>query len=151
MKTVEDQATSLREIRDRTGALLSVALLTGGLIAGLATLGTGSPDLKGTGYMGAVLVGIAILIIAILTILVWRPAEVSLSLDAAAIIGSYVEGPRALREADLHRELALHLNDNSETNKEVLRATLRAFRLGLGTMLLEVAGVAMMLWDIANG
>ena len=151
MKTVEEQAATLRETRDRTGALLSVALLTGGLVAGLATVGPGSPDLGGTGYFGGALVGTAILCIAVITTLVWQPAKISLSLHAAAIIGSYVEGPQALPEAELHRELALHLNDNSEANQEVLGATLRVFRLGLGMMLLEVAGVAMLLWDIANG
>ena len=95
--------------------------------------------------------GIAILATAIITILVWRPEEVSFSLDAAVIIGSYVEGDQALKEAELHRELALQLNENSETNRIVLSATLRNFRLGLGMMVVEVVGVAMMLWDIANG
>lgn len=151
MKTVEEEATTLRETRDRTGALLSVALLTGGLVAGLATVGAGSPDLGGIGYFGGSLIGAAILGIAILTIFVWQPAEASLSLNAAAIIGSYVEGPQALQEAELHRELALHLNENSKKNQEVLGATRALFRLGLGVMLVEVVGVAMLLWDIANG
>lgn len=97
------------------------------------------------------MVGTAILSIAIITISVWRPAEVSFSIDGAVIIGSYLEGEQALQEAELHRELALHLNDNGQTNRIVLSTTLRSFRTGLVMMLLEVLGVALMLWDIANG
>lgn len=151
LKANEEQAASLREIRDRTGTLLSIALLTGGLVAGLATIGTGSPVLGDTGFAGGVLVGTAILSIAIITISVWRPAEVSFSIDGAVIIGSYLEGEQALQEAELHRELALHLNDNGQTNRIVLSTTLRSFRTGLVMMLLEILGVALMLWDIANG
>ncbi len=151
LKTLEVEATSLREIRDRWGALLSVALLTGGLVAGLATLGTGSPNLKSTGYMGGTMVGAAVLGIATLTILAWRPPKGGTSLDAAQIIGSYVEGDEALQQAELHRELALHLSENSRTNREELGTARFLFRLGLGMMLLEIWGVAMMLWDIANG
>ncbi|MCY3634509.1 MAG: hypothetical protein OXH23_02745 [bacterium] len=150
LKTLEEQANSLREIRDRSGALLSVALLTGGLVAGLATLGSGSPSLKGAGYFGGVMVGVAVIGIAILTILAWRPPKGSASLDAAQIIGSYVEGDPALQQAELHRELALHLSENSHTNSEELGMTRLLFRLGLGMMILEVSGVAMMLWEIAN-
>lgn len=151
LKTLEEQASSLREVRDRAGALLSIALLTGGLVTGLATLGTGSPNLKGTGYTGGVMVGAAVLAIACLTILAWRMPRGSISLDAAQIIGSYVEGDPAFREPELHRELALYLSENSYTNREELGTTRFLFRLGLGMMLVEILGVAMMLWDIANG
>jgi len=83
------------------------------------------------------MVGAAVLGIAILTILTWRPPKGSTSLDAAQIIGSYLEGDPALQQAGLYRQLALNLSENSHTNREELGATQFLLRLGLGMMPLE--------------
>ena len=62
---------------------------------------------------------------------------VGAAVDAAQIIGSYVEGDPALQQAGLYRELALNLSKNSHTNREELGATRFLLRLGLGMMPLE--------------
>ncbi len=89
--------------------------------------------------------------VVLATVMIWRPTEGRFVHDAGVIIGSYVEGDPPLGLSELHRELALWLGQQAESNRRMLEVQLRTFRWGLTALLIEVLGIVMALGDVANG
>ena len=77
----------------------------------------------------------------------------STSLAATAIIafGSYLEGEPPLDLAEVHRELALWLGRQTESNRRMLEAQLKTFSWGLVLLLVEIVGAILALGDVASG
>lgn len=85
------------------------------------------------------------------TVLIWRPTEGIFVHDAGIIVGSYVEGDPPMGLSDVHRELALWLGRQAESNRVMLEVRLRTATYGLVGLLLEVVGVIVALGDVAGG
>lgn len=150
LQAVDGQASTLRETRDRAGSLMSAAAVAGGLAAGLATnAGTSEVDLLGG--VGVVLAVGGFVAVVVATVVIWRPTEGVFVHDAGVIVGSYVEGEPPLDLAELHRELALWLGQQAESNRELLEVRLRSFTWGVAALLVEIVGVVLALGDVANG
>lgn len=89
--------------------------------------------------------------VVVSTVLIWRPASGRFVHNAGVIIGSYIEGDPPLGLPDVHRELALWLGDQAETNRETLEVRLVAFTWSLGFLVIEVAGAVLALGGAASG
>lgn len=137
--------------RDRAGTLMSAATVASGLGVGLAFNSGEAHRITSLGAGGALLALTGFVAVAVTTVLIWRPTEARFLHDAGVIIGSYVEGdpPRGLPE--IHRELALWFGQRAESNRAILERDLRTFTIGLGALLVEIAGFILVFGDIANG
>ena len=89
--------------------------------------------------------------VVVATMMVWRPTEGRFVHNAGVIIGSYVEGSPPLKLPELHRELALWLGRQAESNRSMLERQLGVFAWGLWAMLLEMVGLILALGDAAYG
>lgn len=151
LQAVDEQARALRETRDRAGALMSAAAVAGGLAAGLAF---NADRISGIGMPGAVGAAVAVagfVGVVLTTLMIWRPTEGRFVHDAGVIIGSYVEGDPPMELPELHRELALWLGKQAESNRQMLEVQLRTFTWGLAGLLVEIGGVIVALGDAASG
>lgn len=151
LQAVDEQASTLRETRDRAGSLMSAAAVAGGLAAGLAFNADRATSIDRPGTVGAVLAVVGFVGVVLGTVTIWRPTEGRFVHDAGVIIGSYVEGDPPLALPELHRELALWLGQQTESNRAMLEVQLRTFRWGLSALLVEILGIVMALGDVANG
>ncbi|WP_428120016.1 hypothetical protein [Candidatus Poriferisodalis sp.] len=151
LHAVAEQASILRETRDRAGALLSVAAVAGGLAAGLFFTDDRSADIGWLALAGAVLAVAGFSGIVLSTVMIWRPVEGQFVHDAGVIVGSYIEGDPPADLPELHRELALWLGHQTDFNRHQLSMRLKWFNRGLLFLPVEVVGVIVALGDTAHG
>ncbi len=130
---------------------MSAAAVAGGLAAGLAFNADRATGIDHPGSVGAVLAVVGFVGVALATVMIWRPTEGRFVHDAGVIIGSDVEGDPPLDLPGLHRELALWLGQQTESNRQMLELQLRTFRWGLTALLVEILGIVIALGDVANG
>ncbi|WP_419920367.1 hypothetical protein [Candidatus Poriferisodalis sp.] len=143
--------SALRETRDRAGALLSVAAVAGGLAAGLFFTDDRSLSVGWVALVGAVVAVAGFAGIVLSTVMVWRPVEGQFVHDAGVIVGLYLEGDPPVGLPALHRELALWLGEQANSNRHQLSGRLKWFNLGLLFLPVEVVGVIVALGDAARG
>lgn len=103
------------------------------------------------GAVGAAIAVVGFVVVVVATVMIWRPTEGRFVHDAGVIIGSYVEGDPPLELAELHRELALWLGKQTESNRRMLEVQLRTFTCGLVGLLVEIGGMIVALGDVARG
>lgn len=151
LKAVDEQACVLRETRDRAGSLMSAAAVAGGLAAGLAFTSDRSTSIDLAGVLGAIVAVIGFVVVAVTTVMIWRPTEGRFVHDSGVLVGSYVEGDPPADLAELHRELALWLGKQTESNRHVLEVQLKTFTVGLFGLLVEISGAILALGDVASG
>lgn len=151
LQAVEDQASTLRETRDRAGTLISTAVLAGGLAAGLVFTSDRVVNIGWPGAVGSVAAVVGLVATLTAAVLVWRPSEGRFVQDAGVLIGTYVEGDSPLELPEIHREFALWLGGHAESNREILGRKLKTFTWGLGFLVLEVVGVILVMGDAVYG
>lgn len=151
LQAVAEQASVLRETRDRAGSLMSAAAVAGGLAAGLAFSSDRVDAIDLPGTVGAILSIVGFVIVIVSTVAIWQPSEGRFVHDAGVIIDSYVEGSPPADLAEVHRELALWLGQQTESNREMLEVQLKVFTVGLVGLLVEIAGAIIALGDVARG
>ncbi|WP_420626237.1 hypothetical protein [Candidatus Poriferisodalis sp.] len=150
LNAVGEQASTLRDTRDRAGALLSIAAVAGGLAAGLFFVEGRPVGMSWLGLAGAVLAVAGFAGVVVATVMIWRPGESQFVHDAGVIVGSYVEGDPPADLPELHRELALWLGDQTNFNRQQLSARSKWFDRGLLLLPVEVVGVIIALGDAAR-
>jgi hypothetical protein len=147
---VTDQATVLKEARDRAGSLMTAAAVFATLALGLTSRNNNIRlDWCGVGWL--VVGGLGLVLVVVATVLSWRPVEATINLDSGTVVGSFVEredDPMALEE--IHRELALWFGQFTIANRDVIEQRLRWFSLGLIALALETGGLMMMLLNVAT-
>jgi hypothetical protein len=151
LQAVAEQASTLRETRDRAGSLMSAAAVAGGLAAVLAFSSDRVGGIDQVGFVGAVLAVAGFVGVVVTTAMIWRPTEGRFVHDAGVIVGSYLEGEPPLDLAEVHRELALWLGRQTESNRRMLETQLRTFSWGLVLLLVEIVGAILALGDVASG
>ena len=110
---------------------MSSAAVAGGLASGLAFSADRISGIDMPGTVGAGLAVAGFVLVVVTTVTIWRPTEGRFVHDAGVIIGSYVEGVPPLGLAEIHRELALWLGRQAESNRTMLEVQLRTFTWGL--------------------
>lgn len=151
LQAVEDQASILRETRDRAGTLISTAVLASGLAAGLVFTSDRIVDIGWPGAIGSVAAVVGLVAVLTAAVLVWRPSEGRFVQDAGVLIGTYVERDPPLELSEIHRELALWLGGNAESNRRMLERKLKVFTWGLGFLVMEIVGVILVMGDAVYG
>jgi len=151
LDAISGQQALLRETRDRAGTLMSSAAVAGGLAAGLAFNSSAPAGIGLIGVIGVMLGVGGFVGTAITTVLIWRPTDVRFTHDAGVIVAAYVEGDPPAKLPEVHRELALWLGKQAESNRAALEVQLRTFTWGLLFLLVEIFGLVLALGDVANG
>ena len=151
MNAVESQATVLREVRERAGSVLSVAIVAAGFAAGLALTVDPPSRLGPVGLLGAGIAVSGLAGVLLAAVLIWHPSEGRFLHDAGQIVGSYVERDPPWKLPQIHRQLALWLGIQTRLNASMLREKLRTFTLELASLLPEMVGVIVAVGDIVHG
>lgn len=151
LQAVEDQASTLRETRDRAGTLISTAVVAGGLAAGLVFTSDRVVDIGWPGVIGSVVAVAGLVAVLMTAVLVWRPSEGQFVQDAGVLVGTYVERDPPIELPEIYRELALWLGRLAESNRETLNRKLKVFTWGLSFLVLEIVGVVLVIGDAAYG
>lgn len=150
-QAIAEQATVLRETRDRAGALMSAAAIAAGLGVGLAFDDSRVDRVTGLAVGGAVAAALGFLMVTVAAVVIWWPSTGRFVHDAGIIVGDYVEGDPPAKLPEVHRELALHLGRQHRENRDLLDRHLRWFSRGLAAFLVEVLGLLTILGDVAHG
>lgn len=151
MSAVESQAAVLREVRDRAGSVLSVAIVAAGFAAGLA-LTVGPPYRLGSvGLLGAGTAAVGLAGVVLAAVMIWRPSEGRFLHDAGGMVGSYVEGDPPWKLPEIHRQLALWLGTHTRLNADMLGGKLKTFTWALASLMLEMAGVIVAVGEMLHG
>ncbi len=148
-KAVADQASTLKETRDRVGTLVSAAAVVAGLAAALAFNSGRITRLTAWGVAATVVAALGFATIALAAVMIWRPFPGTFTFDAGMIVGSYVEGDAPASLPEIHRELALHLGTHTAYNRDLLDRRLTSFVVALQAFLVEIGGLMLVLWDVA--
>jgi hypothetical protein len=147
-RAIAEQATALKEVRDRTGTVTSAAAVTIGLAAGLAA-GAGE-RVAGLGQVGVAMAAVGFVVLTVCAAVIWWPVDVTFNLDAGVIVGSYAEATPPKTLAAIHRDLALYLGRHAQANRVRIDRRLKAFGIALLGFLVEVAGLLAFLYDIVR-
>jgi hypothetical protein len=148
---LREQSETLRETRDRAGALMSAAAVAGGLATGLAFSADRVHGIDWPGVLGAVVAVVGFVGVAVATVMIWRPTEARFVQDAGVIVSSYIERDPPATLSELHRELALWLGRHADSNRVVIEVRLRVFTWGFAALLVEIGGAVIALGDVARG
>ncbi|MDE0236599.1 MAG: hypothetical protein OXN95_05185 [bacterium] len=150
LRTLDEQASALREIRDRAGRLLTTATLTGGFVAGLILTADPKPgtDPINTSWWALAIAGFAAVILS--TMYVWRPVKIQVTQNSATIVSSFIEGSAQMTLPQVHRELALWFGDHSYWNRRPLERAQNAFRASQLALLIEMTGLILTIGDAIN-
>ncbi len=149
-KAVSELGETLKETRDRVGALVSAAAVVAGLAGALAFDDGRVARLDAWGAAATVAAVVGFATIAVASVMIWRPFPGTFSLDSGMIVGSYVEWEAPASLAEIHRELALHLGTHAVYNRNLIGHRLVWFVVALLSFLLEIGGLMLVLWDIAS-
>jgi len=149
LRTLEEQASALGEIRDRAGRLLTTATLTGGFVAGLILTADQrtQTDPIGTQWWALAAVGFAAVVVS--TIFVWWPVRTQTTQNSAIVVGSFIEGAKMTRP-QVQRELALWFGIHADANRLPLTRMQWAFAGGLIALLIEMTGLILTIGDAIN-
>ena len=150
MSAIELQATDLREVRERAGSVLSVAIVAAGFAAGLALAVDPPSRLGSVGLLGVGIAAAGLAGVVLTAVMIWRPSEGSFLHDAGQVVGSYVERDPPWKLPETHRHLALWLGAHARRNADILRRKLKTFTWELACLLLEMAGVIVAVGDIVH-
>ena len=147
LRALGDQATVLREVRDRAGTLFSAAAIAGGAGSGLAFSVGWTIGVDSVGRIGALVALVAFVLVAVAVVKIWWPVRATLFQDSALIVDEFIEGTIPLRLPELHRELAYWLGAHVDRNRKTLEARLRWHSVGLLGLLAEILGIGQVLWS----
>ena len=149
LRTLDQQVSTIEGTRDRAGKLLTAATFAVSLfLLALQNYRTEIDNITMPGYIGGILAITGFLGVVVSTLAIWRPASLRLVHDPRVIIGYYIEGtpPKGLPE--VHRELAIWMGDQVDTNRRVLERKLFTFTSGLAALMIEVTGMFLLLGDL---
>ncbi len=151
LNAVDEQASTLRETRDRAGSLLSAATVAAGLGIGLVFTSDNVETIGELGAFGTLLAVVGFIGVVATTMAVWWPAEGRFVQNSGVIVAHFVEGEHSGSLAETHRDLALWLGIHAVANRNMLEKRLKVFSWGISTMVLEILGLILALGDAAYG
>ena len=144
-----EQASTLKETRDRVGTVVSAAAVVAGLAAALTFNSSRISGLSGWGAIATAGAAIGFAVMAAGAVMIWWPFPGTFTMDAGMIVGSYVEGDPPASLPEIHRELSLHLGTHAVYNRDLLDRRLRWFGVTLWAFLVEIGSLMLVLLDVA--
>jgi hypothetical protein len=131
-RSLARQETQLEAMRSRAGILLSAAAIATSFLGGQA-LADDDPNVW-TWLAIASFAGLAISAL----VLLWPRRDWAFSASPGLIISLYLEDDEPWQLPAIHRELALHMDQAYEVNRERLDHLIWAFRAASSLLVLEV-------------
>jgi len=129
VRGIEAQSRAVEELRSRCGIVLSAGSLVAGFLGPSALDGGLSP--------GAVVAGLLLLACVVPAIFVLLPAEWIFLFGPKAIVRDYIEADPPATMAELHRSLALYLEENWDKNRVQLDRRQTWFSVSAGAVVFE--------------
>ena len=147
LRNIEVQSAAFSLVRQRASNLVVTALGAGGVIATIIFTSPKSGEVTKLGLAGLALAGVAGIAVLLATIFVWYPSKGWHFLFSS---GQMVEDIDSGKKApEIHRALARRFDGYVKQNNDKLKMRMGAFNVGLWAILLEVAGLAMLIGDVA--
>ena len=153
LHALDEQASALRNLRDRARVVFTIATVAIGFAVGLLYSDNSSSSSRSSSTLAAsdleqfglgfALAGFTLVILT--SLWVWAPARGWFVQDASTIIDYYIEGDTPLDKAGVQRELARNLADDAYDNNLMLSRRSLVFMVGLAALLVEIAGVVISL------
>jgi hypothetical protein len=138
-RALDAQERAVNELRSRAGLLIAAAAVATSFFGG-GVIGSGNPGLAASlATVSFALIGIAVLAV------LWPRHEWEFGASGGEIIVDYAE-PDVVPLALVHRDLALHRTATFARNAAQLAPLIRALRVGLVLLVIEVGA-----WLVAIG
>ena len=146
LHALDEQATTLRDLRERARVLLTLATVVIGFPIGLLSAdrlsGTAAaPDLPGYVEFGMVLGTFGFCAVLFFTLRIWWPSGGWFIQDGGTIIVDYIERAPRLDHQNVQRELTLQLSDDAIQNNAKLESKTLAFAMVLVALVVQFAGL----------
>jgi hypothetical protein len=142
LRPITQQQAVLDDLRSRAGLLFSATSIATAFLAGVALRTQG---MKPESWIATIcFVGVGLLVLRVL----WPQAGWIFQLSARVLIESYVEGDHPATLPEMHRELALHMENHYETNKAKLDRLFWFYQAASVLLILEIVA---WLVDLARG
>jgi hypothetical protein len=137
VRALEEQGKVLDGLRTRSGILLSAAAIVTSFFGGqaLAPDGLSVWTWLAIGTFGALAVS--------LLVILWPRQDWAFEAVPRQIIGTYIEADEPLPLPQIHRDLAIHMEDSYVENEHRLRPLFAAFRAASLLLVAEIAA-----WNI---
>jgi hypothetical protein len=143
---LDAQMSGLKELRDRTAVVVSVAGALGTLtIAILGAADRTSTEPGGAEVLSAVTAGLALLAVFIAAAVVWSPFRTQWFLDGRQ---QTLWGDRGFDLAMMRRESALQLATLAEVNVAQLEFRYQWFVVGVVALAIEILSLATFTWSV---
>lgn len=137
VRALAQQEEAVESFKTRAGLLLSAAAITTSFL-GSQVLGAGHPGPPS--WLALVcFAGLSGTVLAMLF-----PGREEYSAASKRVVAVYIEGERQFSTTEIHRDLAIHMENDLVENQMTLRRLARAFRTACGLMATEV-----ILWIVA--
>ncbi len=147
-QAMDEQMTSLREMRQSSSQLITVSALVAGLIVGIALRFDLSSEITATGVSGFILLFVGVISIGIFGMAVWWPTNWWANANAQLLMNYYGEGSNPATISEIHRDLALWLSQNAEENRYTNSRKSIWLRAGIVLLIIEMIGSSIILSDI---
>lgn len=149
LRAIDEQRATLAEVRQRANNLLAIAFGAGGIIASIIFTSDAAknitehglaggpfwPHLEVPGWFGC-------------TVFTWWSTG-GWGFNANPV-GMVVQVNQGLEEARIYHDQAVHIGKAVRDIRKKLKCRLRAFNTGLWFMLAEIAGLSILIRDVAN-
>jgi hypothetical protein len=132
-RALDEQERAVFELRSRAGQLIAGAAIATSFFGGQALHGRVHP-------FGWVAIGCFVALSIAVLVILWPRRDWEFNLSPAQFIGIYVEPPHdePLGLPTIHRDLALHMGNSAELNRDQLRWLAVSFRVGAVLLVAEV-------------
>lgn len=136
-RALDQQAATVESVRVRAGILLSAASIATSFLAGIV-VDADEPRLDTLGWIA---VGCYILIVGLCLAILWPTREWKFRSNAKKLARDYIDADPAATLSEMHRDLALHMENWAEVNAWKMRWLFYYFQAA--SVLL---GVEVVLW-----
>jgi hypothetical protein len=132
LRAITQQQDVLKDIRGRSSTLLGVASISTSFLGGIAL---NKQDPHGLSWVA---VG-AFVVLGGLTLAILLPrAGWTFRFSARKLIAEYIETDSPAELAEIHRDLALHLENHYDSNGQHLRVLFWLFRIATAVLVIEI-------------
>lgn len=147
LRAIDEQRSTLAEVRQRANNLLAIAFGAGGIIASIIFTSAAAKNITNPGLAGIFLAALGSAGVFGCTVFIWRVTK-GWGFNVNAV-GMVVQVNDGTDEARILHDQAVHIGKAVRENRKKLKRRLRAFNTGLWFMLAETAGLSMLIGDVA--
>ena len=142
IRTLDQQALTVESVRVRASVLLSAAAIATSFLAGIV-LDANKPQLDTLGWVA---VGCFVLIVGLCLAILWPTREWKFRSNVKKLARDYVDSDPPATSSEMHRDLALHMENWAEVNAWKMRWLFYYFQAASILLGVEVVAWIADLW-----